>query len=141
MNSKDFKKLLLEDKEFRRQYYSFDIALAISRQLVEARVKTGITQARLARLANTSQSAIARAESGAHIPSLEFLQKLAIAYGTYLILPRFAFMENTENKTSISQTFDAQKQPAVNLGELNYLISCRSYPPATLDFSRQGASL
>jgi transcriptional regulator with XRE-family HTH domain len=49
--------------------------------LREARLRTGLTQLQLARRAGTSQSAIARWESGAVQPSLERLRELVRACG------------------------------------------------------------
>ena len=52
--------------------------------LREARLRAGLTQAELARRAGTSQSAIARWESGAVQPSLERLRELIRACGLEL---------------------------------------------------------
>jgi len=49
--------------------------------LREARLRAGLTQLQLARRAGTSQSAIARWESGAVQPSLERLRELVRACG------------------------------------------------------------
>ena len=54
--------------------------------LREARLRAGLTQAELARRAGTSQSAIARWESGAVQPSLERLRELIRACGLELTL-------------------------------------------------------
>jgi transcriptional regulator with XRE-family HTH domain len=54
--------------------------------LREARLRAGLTQAQLASRANTSQSAIARWESGAVQPSLERLRELIRACGLELTL-------------------------------------------------------
>jgi transcriptional regulator with XRE-family HTH domain len=52
--------------------------------LREARLRAGLTQQQLARRAGTSQSAIARWESGAVQPSLERLRELVRACGLEL---------------------------------------------------------
>jgi len=49
--------------------------------LREARLRAGLTQQQLARRAGTSQSAIARWESGTVLPSLERLRELIRACG------------------------------------------------------------
>jgi transcriptional regulator with XRE-family HTH domain len=54
--------------------------------LREARLRAGLTQKELARRAGTSQSAIARWESGAVQPSLERLRELIRACGLELTL-------------------------------------------------------
>lgn len=48
---------------------------------MDARVRAGLTQRELARRARTSQSAVARIESGAVSPSLETLRRLVAACG------------------------------------------------------------
>jgi len=52
--------------------------------LREARLRSGLTQQQLARRAGTSQSAIARWESGAVVPSFERLRELVRACGLEL---------------------------------------------------------
>jgi transcriptional regulator with XRE-family HTH domain len=54
--------------------------------LREARLRAGLTQQQLARQAGTSQSAVARWESGAVEPSLERLRELVRACGLELTL-------------------------------------------------------
>jgi ribosome-binding protein aMBF1 (putative translation factor) len=83
---------LLRDPEFRERHArkdAADLAARVSDQIVRARIRVGMTQADLARKAGTQQSGIARAESGATLPSLAFLQRLAEAMGTHLVEPRF----------------------------------------------------
>jgi transcriptional regulator with XRE-family HTH domain len=49
-------------------------------------VRAGLTQAQLAQRMGTTQSAIARLETGKFAPSLETLEKLALATGSRLVL-------------------------------------------------------
>lgn len=49
---------------------------------MDARAKKGLTQAELARRVGTTQSAIARFESGAGNPTLSFMQKITRALDT-----------------------------------------------------------
>ena len=58
----------------------FDLA----RALIEARTRAGITQAELAARMKTTQSAVARLESGRVPPSTRTLEKVARATGTRL---------------------------------------------------------
>ena len=58
----------------------FDLA----RTLIEARTRAGITQAELAARMKTTQSAVARLESGRVPPSTRTLEKVARATGTRL---------------------------------------------------------
>jgi transcriptional regulator with XRE-family HTH domain len=59
--------------------------------LREARLRAGLTQAQLARRAKTSQSAIARWESGAVQPSLERLRELIRACSLELTVRLFDY--------------------------------------------------
>jgi ribosome-binding protein aMBF1 (putative translation factor) len=56
----------------------------VARAVIEARVLAGLTQEELAVRMDTSQSAIARLESGRGRPSTDTLGRLAIATGTEL---------------------------------------------------------
>lgn len=66
--------------EFVREYEALEVPFAI----VGARAHTGLTQEELAERMGTSQSAIARLESGRSRPSTTTLAKLAAATGTKL---------------------------------------------------------
>jgi|SRR3989344_1927426 len=70
-----------------------DLAFQVAKHIEEARLVKGYTQKGLAERVGTHQSNIARAENGASLPSLSFLKRLADAFETYLIAPKFAFME------------------------------------------------
>lgn len=61
--------------------------LAAFRDLVyRIRTEAGLTQAQLAELMGTTQSAIARLEGGGARPSLDTLEKLAAAVGADLVI-------------------------------------------------------
>ncbi|MFA7000165.1 MAG: helix-turn-helix transcriptional regulator [Candidatus Paceibacterota bacterium] len=84
-----------ENKEL---IFEFEVANLIT----EARYFSGLTQKQLAELVGTQQPSIARIEKGLALPSLSFLLKIAKAMGTYLIAPKFGFMEEKiKNKTFI----------------------------------------
>jgi transcriptional regulator with XRE-family HTH domain len=70
-----------------------DIAYQIGRQLEVARSMRSLTQSDLAKLIGTKQSSISRVESGSTTPSISFLMKIAESLKTYLIAPKFAFVE------------------------------------------------
>jgi len=93
MNLKQLKKQLLKDKKFREEYFKVDLMFEVSEMLIEARIKKGITQEELAKKIGTKQPSIARVENGNVMPSLSFLEKIAKALDTYLVPPRFAFLE------------------------------------------------
>lgn len=93
MNFKTVLQKLSENKEFKKEYQKEDLAFELSQILIEARIRKGLTQDRLAKKMGTKQTSIARVENGKYLPSLNFLNKIAKALGTYLLTPKFAFME------------------------------------------------
>ena len=95
MNLQEFKKELLKDKEFKKEYERYNLEMEISNMLQEARIIKGITQEKLAKMINSKQSGIARAERGTSLPSLTFLNKIANAFKTNLIV-RFGFMDKVD---------------------------------------------
>ena len=109
MNLKDFKKELLQNPEFRKEYYRNDLKLSIAFMVEKARVIGGITQKGLAKKMKTKQSAISRVESGDYLLSLSFLERMAKALGTELIAPQFAFLKEKQ-RISIDEV--AQLDPA-----------------------------
>ena len=57
----------------------FGTEFELSRSLIEARTRAKLTQAELARRMNTTQSVVARLESGRTRPSIRTLEKIAQA--------------------------------------------------------------
>lgn len=72
------------DPTFVREYEALEDEFALAAQLIEARARAGLTQAELAERMGTSQSAVARLESGKALPSVATLEKLAAATGSRL---------------------------------------------------------
>ena len=100
------KKLFKTNPEFKKEYYSYDLAFEIGQMLIETRSIKGLTQKKLAEIIKTKQSGIARAENGKSLPSLSFLNKIAKALHTYLVV-RFGFMDKYEiSKISPKTSFD-----------------------------------
>ncbi len=98
MNLQDLKNELLQDPEFRKEYYKNDIKLDTALMIEQARIISGLTQAQLAKKMRTKQAAISRAESGNYLPGLSFLERMAKALGAELIAPKFVFSEKEVNK-------------------------------------------
>ena len=73
------KKKMLADREVRKAYAALDAEFALARELIAARVRAGFTQAQLAHRMGTTQSAVARLESGAQLPSVKTLLRFAKA--------------------------------------------------------------
>jgi DNA-binding XRE family transcriptional regulator len=82
----DFEELLkkqLKDREFRREYDELDGEFALAGEIMRLRLAKNMTQSELAKIAGTSQSAIARVESGRYSNiSMSFLRKIGEALGT-----------------------------------------------------------
>src|SRR6185503_15907346 len=80
----DLHKKWMKDPEYRREYDALEEEFALASAIIEARSRAGLTQEELAARMETSQSAIARLESGRMIPSGRTLKRLAKATGTRL---------------------------------------------------------
>jgi ribosome-binding protein aMBF1 (putative translation factor) len=79
-----FKKLKaawMKDPAFRAEYVALKPEFALARALILARSKAGLTQAQLAKRMGTTQSVVARIESGRNPPNLKTLDKYARALG------------------------------------------------------------
>ena len=82
----ELKKAWMKDPEFQAEYERLAPGYAMVRELIEARARAGLSQAEVARRMGTTQSAVARMESGYQIPSLRTLARYAEATGTRPIL-------------------------------------------------------
>ena len=80
---KKFKTQALARPDVRTAYDALGAEFAFLDEVLKARAETGLTQAEVAERVGTTQSAIARLESGAlkHSPSIATLQKYAKALG------------------------------------------------------------
>lgn len=83
------------------------INFLISKKVKLARVQRGLTQAELAKRVGTKQTSISRLESGKVSPSISFLNQIAIALDTYLILPTFASIQNIKGDYEIDKDFNS----------------------------------
>ena len=81
---KDLHKKWMGDAEYRREYDGMEEEFALASALIAARSRAGLSQEELAKKMETSQSAIARMESGRTIPSGNTLKRFAKATGTRL---------------------------------------------------------
>jgi len=81
---KDLHEKWLKGKEYRKAREEQSPEFALARAVIEARVTAGLTQEQLAERMETTQSVIARLESGRTRPSTQTLERLAAATGTRL---------------------------------------------------------
>jgi DNA-binding XRE family transcriptional regulator len=69
-------------KGFRKAYAELEEEYALSRAMLSARSRSGLTQQAVAELMDTTKSAVSRLEAGGkHAPSLRTLKKYASAVG------------------------------------------------------------
>ena len=74
----------MRDGEYRRAYEALTLEFEMARAVIQARAQAGLTQQQLAKRMDTSQSVIARLESGRVRPSTRTLERVAAATGTLL---------------------------------------------------------
>jgi transcriptional regulator with XRE-family HTH domain len=81
---KKIAKRWMKEPGFRDGYDALDEEFTVASMLIAARTRANLTQGELAEKMGTSQSTIARLESGAAKPSLSTLRRLAQATGMRL---------------------------------------------------------
>lgn len=112
MKLQDYKKKALENPSFKKEYERYDLAFEIGQMVLEARLFKGVTQQKLAEKLGTQQPSIARLENGQNLPSLSFLEKIAKALGTYLLAPKFAFLEKPAKPSNSIRTMIITVMPS-----------------------------
>lgn len=86
----EFKARALANPEVRAEYEALAPEFEIAIELIQARMRAGLSQAELAALMSTSQSTIARLESGQTLPSTKTLLRFAEATGSKIQVRLFA---------------------------------------------------
>ena len=81
---RDLHRTWMKSPEYRRAHAALAPEFELARALIQARVQAGLTQEQLAKRMRTTQSVIARLESGRTRPSTQTLERLAAATGTSL---------------------------------------------------------
>ena len=76
----------MKNEEYRKAYEELAPEFALARAVINARVTAGLTQEQLAQRMDTTQSVIARLESGRTRPSTQTVERLATATGTRLLI-------------------------------------------------------
>jgi ribosome-binding protein aMBF1 (putative translation factor) len=74
----------MKEPAYRKAHKALAPEYELAAAVIKARAKAGLTQAQLARRMATTQSVIARLESGRARPSTKTLERLASATGTRL---------------------------------------------------------
>jgi ribosome-binding protein aMBF1 (putative translation factor) len=71
----------MKDPEYRKEYEALEEEFALIAAVAKARMRSGLSQAQLAKRMKTTQSTIARLESGRALPSTRTLSRFAKATG------------------------------------------------------------
>jgi len=80
------KTALLADADTRASYDALADEFNLARELIAARSRAGLTQGDVAQRMGTTQSVIARLESGGRMPSMRTVQRYAHAVGARAVL-------------------------------------------------------
>lgn len=70
----------------RAEYEAMADEYAIARELIAARTRAGLSQSEVAQRMGTTQSVVARLESGRRLPSLRTVERFAQAVGGHVVL-------------------------------------------------------
>jgi len=73
------KKRWMKEEGFKEAYEESQAEFDLARKLIQARIQSGLSQEDVAELMDTSQSTVARLESGKTLPSMRTLKKFAKA--------------------------------------------------------------
>ena len=84
MNWNNAKKVILKNTEVQNELKLNETEYRIIEEIIMARKERNLTQKDLAELIGTKQSNISRLESGNYNPTIDFLNKIAVAVGKEL---------------------------------------------------------
>lgn len=84
INFNDIKNQWMKDPKFKSIYEGLELEFQLALELVKARAAAGLSQTEVASRMGTTQSVIARLESGKTLPSIRTLYKYAEAIGNHL---------------------------------------------------------
>lgn len=85
-NYETLKKRMLANPKVKAEYDAQAPEFQLARELIAARARAGLTQEQLADKMQTTQSTIARMESGRSLPSLRTLARYAEATGSRAVV-------------------------------------------------------
>ena len=80
------KKRMLADSQVKKAFDELAPEYAIARELIKARSRAGLTQSDVAKRMGTTQSVIARMESGSILPSMSSLVRYARVTGSRAVV-------------------------------------------------------
>lgn len=82
----DKHKKLLSDPKYKKAYTELEDEFVIAKELIQARTNANLTQKQIAERMGTTQSVVARIESGNPLPSLKSLIRYAVAVNSRIDL-------------------------------------------------------
>jgi len=77
------KKKWFKDPKVRAAYEEHSLEFAVPQKLITERLKANMTQKDIAEKMGTTQSVVARLESGAQLPTIKTIERYANALGKY----------------------------------------------------------
>ncbi|NNM65475.1 MAG: helix-turn-helix transcriptional regulator [Burkholderiales bacterium] len=80
------KRTMLAAPEVRAEYDALGPEFDVAREMIAARVRAGLSQAEVAQRMGTTQSVVARLESGKRPPSMRSVQRYAQAVGARAVV-------------------------------------------------------
>lgn len=83
---KSLKAAMLADTQTHAEYEALAPEFEMASELIAARSKAGMTQEQVAQVMGTTQSVIARLESGKRMPSMRTVQRYAQAIGARAVV-------------------------------------------------------
>lgn len=83
---KTLKAELLDEAETAQAYTALAEECSVAHELITARARAGLSQSEVAQRMGTTQSVIARMESGKRPPSMRTMQRFAQAVGGHVVL-------------------------------------------------------
>ncbi len=83
---KTLKRDMLADAATRAEYDAITDEFAIAHELIAARTRAGLSQSEVAQRMGTTQSVVARLESGKRPPSMRTVERFAQAVGGHVVL-------------------------------------------------------
>lgn len=101
---KELKAEMLADTATRAEYDAMAGEFEIARELVAARSRAGLTQGEVAERMGTTQSVVARLESGRSAPSMRTVQRYAQAVGARAVVRIETRPEGAKRRTRRAAT-------------------------------------
>jgi transcriptional regulator with XRE-family HTH domain len=109
---KDLHRQWAKDPAYKAEYDALDEEFQIARTLIEARKRAGLSQTELAARMKTSQSYVARIESGQVQPSTTILHRFALSTGSRLKITMEPAAKSIESDTAVAKSGNRRARTA-----------------------------